>query len=350
MTCSPWGATSPARRSASSSRSRSRAPRPKARRSFRWPVALDTEARQGQSVGLFQSALIAAGGNRSTEPHAFSASNLVRDAVKISLGSLEAASLPALPEPRQSAELVVSGSGRKSTVYLLGGIGPDGDVSRTLGDAFRFEAGSSQWTKLKGVIPDSRGMFRAALTKARSGSLAETSGTGDMSHPGSMPTEVLALGPRGRKGGLRATGKQLPHPRRSFAGAVLGKKYYLVGGLGADMKIVAPVDVFDFESGQWSSIAAPSRDSLASWRSWAANSTWPAALWRPTPGTSSRLDRWRSTTRRRTRGRRSSIRCPFLPADLKVQVCPGPLLLYSLDRDELGIVPPGAGRAGPEAI
>ena len=53
------------------------------------------------------------------------------------------------------------------------------------------------------------------------------------------------------------TGKQLPRPRRSFAGAVLGKKYYLVGGLGADMKIVAPVDVFDFESGQWSSIAAP---------------------------------------------------------------------------------------------
>ena len=36
-----------------------------------WPVSLDTQARQGQAVGLFQSALICAGGNRTTEPHAF---------------------------------------------------------------------------------------------------------------------------------------------------------------------------------------------------------------------------------------------------------------------------------------
>ena len=149
-------------------------------------------------------------------------------------------------------------AGRKSTVYLLGGIGPDGDVSRTLGDAFRFEAGSSQWTKLSNVIPDSRGMFRAALHEGAIWIFGGNIWDGRPESPGLDADRGPSLGPRAAtRPASSRTGKQLPRPRRSFAGAVLGKKFYLVGGLGADMKIVSAVDVFDFESGQWSSIAAP---------------------------------------------------------------------------------------------
>ena len=222
-----------------------------------WPVSIETEARQGQAVTVVSSSLFAVGGNRTTEPHAFTASNLVRDALKISLGTQEAESLPALPEPRQSAELVVEGSGKKSTVYLLGGIGPDGDVSRTLGDAFRLDAGSSQWVKLPAVIPDSRGMFRAALHEGAVWIFGGSIWGGHPGQPGSLPTDVHRWELAQNKAAFAGTGKQLPRARRSFAGAVLGKKFYCVGGLGADMKIVAPVDVFDFESGQWSTAAAP---------------------------------------------------------------------------------------------
>ncbi len=222
-----------------------------------WPVAFPTEARQSQALALVSSSLIAIGGNRSTEPHAFSASNLLRDAVKISLGNLAAESLPALPEPRQSAELVVEGGGKKSTVYLLGGIGPDGDLSRTLGDAFRFETGTSQWAKLPNIIADSRGMFRAALHEGAIWIFGGSIWDGQAGHPGSLPTEVLRWELARDKAGFAGTQKHLPHPRRSFAGAVMGKRFYCVGGLGADMKIVAPVDVFDFDSGQWSTIPAP---------------------------------------------------------------------------------------------
>ena len=222
-----------------------------------WPVSLETEARQAQAVGLVSSSLVAVGGNRTTEPHSFSASNLVRDALKISLGTLESESLPALPESRQSAELVVDGGGRKNTLYLLGGIGPEGDVSRTLGDAFRLEAGSTQWTKLPNVIGDHRGLFRAALYEGAIWVFGGNTWDGLPGHAGSLPTEVLRWDLAGEKAGFAATGKQLPRPRRSFAGAVMGKKFYLVGGLGADMKIVSPVDVFDFASGQWTSIPAP---------------------------------------------------------------------------------------------
>ena len=161
-TCSPWGEISPARRSVSFE-SIPIAGSAEAPKLVCWPVALDTPARQGQAVGFFQSTILRSGGNWTPIPTAFEASNLVRDAAKISLGSQEAASLPALPEPRQSAEVVVDGSGKKSTVYLLGGIGPDGAVRELWATLSGSTPDPSHWTKLAGVIPDSRGMFRAAL-------------------------------------------------------------------------------------------------------------------------------------------------------------------------------------------
>ena len=50
---------------------------------------------------------------------------------------------------------------------------------------------------------------------------------GASSHKGSLPTEVLRWDLAGKSTGFATTGKQLPRPRRSFAGAVLGKKYLL---------------------------------------------------------------------------------------------------------------------------
>ena len=234
----------------------------------------------------------------------------MRDAVKISVGNLAGESLPALPEPRQSAELVVEGSGKKSTVYLLGGIGPDGDVSRTLGDAFRFETGTSQWAKLPNVIPDSRGMFRAALHDGAIWVFGGNIWDGQAGHPGSLPTEVLRWELGRDKAGFAGTGKHLPRPRRSFAGAVMDKKFYCVGGLGADMKIVAPVDVFDFASGQWSTISALSPGCSASWQSWTASSIWREVTSRAGKATSSRRNRSRSTIRHVACGRLSSTHSP----------------------------------------
>src|SRR5262249_13103997 len=153
----------------------------------------------------------------------------------ISLISLDASALPALPEPRQSAEIVVAAHGRANDVYLLGGMGPSGDVVRTLGDAFRLDrdsSGTPRWTKLDQMIPDSRGMFRTAAVKGSVWIFGGSIWDGDMSHTGTMPTEILRWDPAAAKPAFVATGKHLPRPRRSFAGAVLGNKFYMVGGLG----------------------------------------------------------------------------------------------------------------------
>jgi N-acetylneuraminic acid mutarotase len=228
-----------------------------------WSVPIQTEAYQGQAVGLFHSSVLAIGGNRSAEPHAFSVDNLVRGGARFPIGDMTAHAVPDLPEARQSSSLVVDGAGSRQTAYLLGGIGPDGDSSRTLGDVFRFDATRGQWTKLPGIIPDARGMFGAASYKKAiwlfGGNIWDPRKD---AHETVAVTDVLKWEPSREGSSFEKTGQKIPRARRSFAGAVLGSKYYLVGGLGDDMKIVETVDVFDFDGGSWSTIPAPAHPRL----------------------------------------------------------------------------------------
>jgi N-acetylneuraminic acid mutarotase len=228
-----------------------------------WSVSLPGEARQGQALGLVGSSLVAFGGNRSAEPHAFSPGNLLREGTRISIGAMTAEPFAPLTEPRQSAAVLVDGTGRKSSVYLLGGIGPDGDLSRTLGDVWRLNVDSGQWAKLSTVIADGRGMFGATIYKNVIWVFGGSIWDPRPDHAtGGMPDEVLRWDPSKDGAAFEAAEKRLPRKRRSFAGAVLGSKYFLVGGLGDTMKPVAPVDVFDFETETWSTVTAPSNPRI----------------------------------------------------------------------------------------
>lgn len=228
-----------------------------------WSVPLESEAHQSQAVGLSHASIVAVGGNRSPEPHAFSVSNLVRTGVRISVGEMTADAVPELPEPRQSASLLVEGTGRRQTIYLIGGIGPDGDLTRTLGDVFRLNADGRQWTKLPGIIPDSRGMFGAAIYKKEiwlfGGSVWDPRKDADET---TLVTDVLRWDPSRQGSSFETTGQKVPRTRRSFASTVLDSKYYLLGGVGADGKPVETVDVFDFDSGAWSTIPGPTHPRL----------------------------------------------------------------------------------------
>ena len=179
-------------------------------------------------------------------------------------------------------------------------------------------------------------MFRAA---AQGGAIWIFGGNiwdGDMSHPGSMPNEVLRWGLAGKKAAFVSTGKLLPRPRRSFAGAVLGKKYYLVGGLGADMKIVSPVDVFDFESGQWSTIAAPKPRLFGELAELGGKLYLAGGYWESKDGHFEPARSMEAFDPATSSWSTVLDSLPVSPEDLKLRSVQGRLLLYSLDRDTPG--------------
>jgi N-acetylneuraminic acid mutarotase len=227
-----------------------------------WSVPVETPVRQGQAITLVRSKLLAVGGNRTSAPHAFQAENLVREGVELSLGRLDAHPAVPLPERRQSAALVTVAA-HKNEAFLIGGIGPDEAVSRTLGDVFKLDLASRRWTKLAVTIPDARGMFGTAVYKDSvylfGGSLWDP-------RPGheteKMPVEVLRWDTTSKRSTFEPIHEKAPRARRSFAGAVLGSKYFMVGGMGDSMKLVDTVDVFDFATKSWSTIASPPKPRL----------------------------------------------------------------------------------------
>ena len=53
------------------------------------------------------------------------------------------------------------------------------------------------------------------------------------------------------------SGAQLPGPRSDFAGALIGERYYLVGGAGADGGALGDALCFDFSTSSWIACASP---------------------------------------------------------------------------------------------
>lgn len=223
-----------------------------------WSVELPGEAVQSQTVGVIGSQLIVAGGNRSRNPHDFTTENLTADAFSVPIDGSSADRIAPLPVPRQSGVLVNVRDGRRTDSYLLGGIGQDGEVVRTLGSVFRKAGSTTEWEPVDASIPDDRGMFGAV---EHEGSIWVFGGSIFDPRPDSQgrsfPTEILRwqVAEEGRT--FEETGKSIPTPRRSFAGAVLEGKYFMVGGLGEDQALVESVDVFDLATGEWGSIPAP---------------------------------------------------------------------------------------------
>jgi N-acetylneuraminic acid mutarotase len=235
----------------------------KAPKVLTWTVPITADARQGQALALVRSKLVVAGGNRSSQPHAFEASNLVREAALVSLGRLDAEKIENLPESRQSAAMATVTSGRNTDCYLLGGIGPDGAITRTLGTVFKLDTKSGTWAKASATIPDERGLFGTAVYKNAIWLFGGNVWDPRPGHPETaLVTDVLRWDPSSDRTTFETTGQKIPRPRRSFAGAVFGTKYYLVGGLGGEFEPVDGVDVFDFEKATWSTIPAPSKPRL----------------------------------------------------------------------------------------
>jgi len=222
------------------------------------------EAVKGQAVAWHRGGVILAGGTTTWQPHAFQPQYLSDEIHHLLIGELRAEALEPLPTPVQSGEIVTVGTGRRRTHYLLGGFAQHEDVVKTVGLVHRFDAAEETWVASSATIPDNRGMFGAAVDGDNlwlfGGSIYDPTGE----HTGSAkPVEVLRWETDQEGSTFEPTGHRIPKPRRSFAGAVLDRKYYMVGGI-ADPEdgLIEQVDVFDLETETWSALPGPERPRL----------------------------------------------------------------------------------------
>lgn len=205
----------------------------------------------GRSLFLF-------GGNRSLGQHDFGPENFCDDAWRLDLGALTWAKLDPMPVRRQTmaAALVADGS----TGIAVGGFGHDGEEAVTQGTSLLYDLEFGEWSegpRLRGTRSQF-GLARRGDELFVFGGLDYDPGRGDEAFDHRL--DVLRWD--GASDAFEDSGIVLPRPRRAFAGARLGDRYYLVGGMREGFRTVDACDVYDFGSGTWSTIPAPSRPRL----------------------------------------------------------------------------------------
>jgi hypothetical protein len=227
-----------------------------------WVVPFPGAARYRETVLLADHELWLFGGNRKDGRERFAPDQFTDEIWRVSLASLAAARAGTLPEARQSmAEVALDP--RAADTLLLGGLGPGhgANGARSHAGAFSYARGSQTARAFGAAMPGPRTQFHAVLHDGKVWVFGGIDFTPDASGNGTAthPTDVLVCDPRQDPPAFVSSGIELPRPRRSFGGALLGTKYWLIGGLGAGFDPAEGCDAFDFATRTWETAPPPPR-------------------------------------------------------------------------------------------
>lgn len=239
-------------------------------------------ARNRQGIFADGRVLHLFGGNTSASQHDFEPENFVAESWCFDLGTLQWSRGENFPVRRQSIQTIefrepAAGEERATlTRIAVGGFGHDGEAAVSFADAFALERKGS-WTRLGAVLPEPRTQFGLAY---HGGSLYAFGGLDYDPRRGkeqafAYPERVVAWNVRATAEEASAAsdspepprfvdaGIALPRVRRAFGGAQLGSRYYMVCGMRQEFQLVDECDVYDFETGTWDTIPAPSKPRIS---------------------------------------------------------------------------------------
>ncbi len=224
--------------------------RTSAMKQLSWDVEFPGKARHSQALALHGSKLYAFGGNTSTAPHDFKAENFSNEAFEFDLTSRTVATLEPLPQPMQSGAAFVAGTRIDPSIYVVGGLAPRAEGFGPTDVIQQYRLRSKAWSVDEARLPEPWSMFELAVHDHTAWIFGGSVGR-------ELAKSTMSWKPSEDSAPHVVDNAAIPEPRRSFAGAVLGNKYYAVGGLGEGTAIVGKAYVFDFEFHTWSEIAAP---------------------------------------------------------------------------------------------
>lgn len=219
-----------------------------------WSVPFAGKVVQGQIPFLTGNSLYAFGGNNSRNPHDFSKEAIVDEAYRFDLATRAIEKLPPLPSAVQSGAAFLAGERIDQSIYVLGGIANPGEKYQSADTIFRYRLRSKGWTDEVGHLPGPRSMFSVVSQGEAAWIFGGSQVTG---HGGGLIAETWKWSGSPETPAEVVTEAAIPTRRRSFGAAVLNGKFYAVGGLGEESKIVDAVDVYDFEAKAWTKGASP---------------------------------------------------------------------------------------------
>lgn len=229
------------------------------RKLVKWSVPFPGHARHSQALLVNGASLYAFGGNRSPKPHDFSREAFLEEAFRFDLPGRSVEQLPNLPTPMQSGGVFLSGSRQDQSIYVAGGLAPEGEKFRSTDTIYRYRLRSKAWADEVQHLPASRAMFGIA---SRDGAAWVFGGSYTGPDGRGLSPETWSWNPTDEGPVVSVAEAALAIPRRSFGGAVLGDRFYAVGGLGSDSQIVENAAAFDFTTRKWIDIPAPKQSRV----------------------------------------------------------------------------------------
>lgn len=230
---------------------------PHNRKSLAWDVKFPGKARHSQALAIHNSTLYVFGGNTSTGPHDFKPENFSNEAFAFELNSQKVEVLKPLPRAMQSGGAFVAGPRIDQSIYVVGGLAPREESFGSTDVIQQYRLRSEAWTEELRHLPASRALFNlvthnnAAWIFGGNADQERVAETWCWNPVKGSDVEVIGAA-------------ELPSPRRSFAGAVLGNRYYAIGGLGQQTSVIDQAHAFDFDTQTWTEIAAPRHSRIFS--------------------------------------------------------------------------------------
>lgn len=216
-------------------------------------------AKNRQGIFLYEDTLYAFGGNNSVGQHDFEKENFVSTGWSLHLPTLTTREMPAYPVARQTMATVVNGH----LGYSLGGFGHDGESAKSHDDIYVFDFKRQSWASRKHKLPEARTQFGVTTDDQRLFVF------GGLNYDDTRPTDdhfrhedsVLVTSVEG-DAPFETASIRLPAPRRAFASARLGHRFYIVGGMRDGFEFMDDVLAYDFELESWIALPKPKSTRL----------------------------------------------------------------------------------------
>jgi N-acetylneuraminic acid mutarotase len=169
------------------------------------------------------------------------------------------------PAPRQSMQALVAGTEEKRVALAIGGFGYASGRSETSSqpEVYGYDLKENRWSEPLARMPIARSQFGLVEWQGAAWVIGGLNfDAGRQGDEFKLPTAVLRLDIAHPEAGFSDAGLEIGEPRRAFAGALLGDRYFMTGGLKAGFEAVTTCEVLDLKARTHSAMRCPSQQRL----------------------------------------------------------------------------------------